>query len=346
MRNLFHRRLVIVLASVGAVGAIAAIATAASLAVFYDPVAPSNVTFASGNVTLNGPFSFTCTTTNVSNPAGSDTDVNNIYPGYSTNGYPESLGDQTGNPPCSESIQYTGSLDAFLALDVKVTSNPLTTTTDTVACNGGDSAGTVPCAALYNPAPTSRQGQGLEVWVVGETTNPGTYDLTQNFGIGNDQTLEASGSSDVDTTYGGTAGTSPADCNESSAYHYNCPVKNGFTEKLSVYAYWPLDVDGSQNVYQNSSATITLTLHAVQAADNPLYSCNPMSPDGINSGDLLATTYQPNQPEDGWGAGLYAGGKGLVGSCPSVGSLATVWKPGTPGTHLVPFFHPDTAVAP
>ncbi|MGH7641439.1 MAG: hypothetical protein ACRENX_00200 [Candidatus Dormibacteria bacterium] len=334
--NLFRKRSTIVLASVGAVGAIAAIATAASLALFYDPVAPSNITYASGNVTLNGPYTFTCTTYNNGNKYY-QTNVDNIYPDYSTTGYPQSLGDHTGTL-CSEQVEYTGSLDAFLGLDVKVATSAGTSVLD---CNGDNALGTAQCAQLYNPSPQNGAGQGLEVWVFGKPdSNPGNNDLTQDFGIGNDQTLQASGSTNVDTSYSDSPGPS---CG-AGPEHFNCPVTTGFVEDLSVYVYWPLDAADDQNVYQNASATITLDLHAVQAADNPLYDCPPMS-DTANSGPIFAGIYQPNQPENGWGAGLYAGGPGKVNSCPATGPYpgypATEWTSSTKGTSLIPFFHPD-----
>ncbi|HEY6539229.1 MAG TPA: hypothetical protein VI138_09375 [Candidatus Dormibacteraeota bacterium] len=331
MKNPFSKRLTIVLASVGAIGAIAAIATAASLALFYDPTAPVPVAFATGDVTLNNAVVANCTT-------------QNITPGFSTRGYPASLGDQSGNG-CTVDIDYTGSLDAFLALDVSVTT---TKGTSTIACNGGDSSGTASCEPLYNPsARGSGMGDGLEVYVLanGDSYSGGggaENGPTQAFGIGNDQTISNPGTNGVDVNYGQTAtGGTAAKCNSSTGE--DCPVKGGdtFRESYSVYVYWPIDSMSQQNIYQNASATVTLREHAVQAADNPLLACS-----GINDSQGLfggASYSNPDQPQVGWGSGFTAGGYPAVGGCPTPDTTTngTDWTASTPGTTLVPFYHPD-----
>ncbi|MGH7640149.1 MAG: hypothetical protein ACREOL_04445 [Candidatus Dormibacteria bacterium] len=355
MRNIFHRRLTIVLASVGAVGAIAAIATAASLALFYDPAAPSQVTFTSGNVTLTQDSVFKCSTTATTTPTKNHNayqeSVNDIYPGYSTTGYPDDvtngapLGDRSGTL-CSESVKYTGSLAAFLGVDVTVATSPGTGKSETLACNGGDIATNESCEPLYNPS--SASGKGLEVWVFGspfhDTYSNPPQDLVQTFGIGNDQTVEASGSTDVSTTYGPPAASNAAPCQSVGGKYDNCPVTNGFVETLSVYVYWPLDSADDQNVYQNSSATVTLAVHAVQAADNPLYLCGGIN-DNTPTAPVNGYYYGANQPKNGWGAGLYAGVADAPGSCPTIDNNSAGWTGGpggTPDTTLIPFFHPDT----
>ncbi|MGH7641441.1 MAG: hypothetical protein ACRENX_00210 [Candidatus Dormibacteria bacterium] len=329
--NLFRKRSTIVLASVGAVGAIAAIATAASLALFYDPVSPTTASYAAGNVTLNKVSTSVC-------------DFDNLAPDYSTRGYPGGRGDQSGVMPCTVKINYTGSLDAFLALDVEVQSFVGKNRTD---CNGGDSGGLASCEPLYNPnAAANNEGQGLEVYVVGNAGNA----AQQSFGIGNDQTISRPGTgSDVDTGYStaatvGPPGSSPAKCvQEGDSQGADCPVRSGYEETFDVYVYWPIDNDGTQNVYQNSSASVTLTEHAVQAADNPLFSCNQiMDSQGTTDG-----TYEnPDQPQSGWGAGFNAGSEQYpaIGACPKIDATqdGTDWTPTPPLLPtLLPFFHPD-----
>ncbi|MGH7608666.1 MAG: hypothetical protein ACREOD_01795 [Candidatus Dormibacteria bacterium] len=235
-------------------------------------------------------------------------------------------------------LRYTGSLDAFLGLDVKVSTLGGSSTLD---CNGGNALGTASCTPLYSPSSTGPQG--LEVWVFGKPEyNPGNNYLTQDFGIGNDQTIEASGGSEyVDTTYSESDGPH---CNAPNAepQYFNCPVTNGFIEDLSVYVYWPLDAADDQNVFQNASATVTLTVHAVQAADNPLYYCPAMS-DPVSDAPIYGGIFQPNQPENGWGAGLYAGPNN-ANSCPALEADPTTWTSTTSGSTLMPFFHPDTVL--
>lgn len=329
--RLFNRRSTIVLATVGAVGAIAVAATAASFALFYDPIAPQHVTFAAGNVTLNQASTHHCT-------------FQNIAPGFSTQGYP---GGDNSQPACTTDIQYTGSLAAFLSLDVTVTTGAGTGQTDTVACNGGSTSGMMSCAPLYNPGFASQKGVGspLEVYVLANGDSyQGENGGTQAFGIGNDQTITDPGTVGVDTSYTGasTTGTA-AKCVSTTGV--DCPVQGGFKylESYTVYAYWPLDENGDQNVYQNSWATVTLSEHAVQAADNALFSCSTIQDSqGLFGG---ANYYPPDQPEAGWGAGFSAGSSSMypaIGSCPTIDSTTngTDWTQSTPGSELLPFFHP------
>ncbi len=315
------------LASVGAIGAIAAIATAASLALFFDPVAPQQAQYVAGNVTLQNGVTANC-------------DITGIAPGYSTKGYPGGFGDQSGTP-CSISIDYTGSLDAFLALDVSVSTSA---GSDTIACNGGDASGTAACEPLYNPSVgDTGTNDGLQVKLFGQGTGyDGENGHPQEFGIGSDQTLSQPGTVGVDTGYTGVSKTgNPALCEGSGI---DCPILGGFKylETYTVYVYWPQD-EGGQNPYQNSSATITLTEHAVQAADNALMYC-PLMTD-VSSGGVPGSQYDaPDQPYAGWGGGFSAGGTSspAAGSCPTIDNEADGqdWVPGFPGSELLPFFHP------
>ncbi len=327
--NIFRRRLTITLASVGAVGAIAAIATAASFALFWDPLTNS-VTFVTGNVTLHNPTTANCS-------------YQHILPGYSTHGYPANLGDQSGTA-CDVYIDYTGSADAFLALDVKVST---TAGTNTLACNG-DVSTTLSCEPMYNPnAASNNQADGLEVYVLanGDSYN-GENGPTQAFGIGSDQTLSNPGTVGVDLSYNQTstaAGQTAANCNSTTGV--DCPVKGGtvYRESYSVYVYWPIDDNGQQNIYQNSSATVTLTEHAVQAYDNPLFACSGIQDtQGLFGG---ASYYNPDQPQLGWGSGFNAGISSYpaIGSCPTIDSTTngTDWTSSTPSSELLPFYHPD-----
>ena len=305
-----RRRLLIVLGAVGAIGAIAAIATAASLALFYDPVAPYPAQFAAGNVTLNGPSTTSCKVGN--QPSGDGT---GIAPGYSSSGYP-GQGDQSGTA-CATTFKYTGSLDAFLALDVSVTTNP---GSDNTACNGGDSAGpSGACVPLYNPPMTNTAGDGIEVYVLGKPANGGT---TQAFGIGNDQTISDPGTGDVNTSYGQTDPTHNAACAGSGD---NCPVEANYAETFYVYVYWPMDEGSQQNGYMNSNATITLEEHAVQATDNPLFTCSAITDGQLDPGGF-GNYDAPDQPQFGWGGGFSSGNADsspAVGDCPTADSNGT-----------------------
>lgn len=333
-----RRRLWIVLGAVGAIGAIAAIATAASLALFYDPTSPAYATFATGTVSLTSPSSQSCTSTD---------NYGNLAPGYSTAGDVPS--GQLGGPDvivgkaCTLSFDYTGSLDAYLGLDVSVTSSA---GTDTVDCNGGSTTASQSCAPLYNPsvsasttgAAATNVDDGIQVNVIGNGPNGGAL---QEFGIGNDQTVVEHGSTTgLDRGYSETGSDCPSNTDD-------CPFAGGsnYTETYNVYVYWPLDTASTsgddQNRYQGSSATIELTEHSVQAADNPLISCGHIQDDqtafSSNSQYLDA-----NQPTSGWGAGFNAGNLNpSVGGCPSFDSNAygTDWSSTTPYPGLQTFYH-------
>lgn len=308
--NPFRRRLTIVLVAVGAIGAIAAIATAASLALFYDPTAPAPVSFATGNVTLN------------SSPAQSCT-FSGLYPGAGTPGEPE--GD-LGLTKCTLQFDYTGTLNAYLGLDVSVTSTPNNDPTNSVAdCNGGNASGTQPCLGLYNPSvgAPNNEDDGIQVNVDGTGSSGG---IAQAFGIGNDQTIWESPTTDT------------------------AAASSNYTETYTVDLYWPLDtgstVGENQNAYTGATANVTLTEHSVQAADNPLNkACGTIS----DAQPAFGTNqyYGLDQPTEGWGAGFNSGAEAsgstypTIGGCPTVSSDATSWNSRTLGSEVLPFYHPD-----
>lgn len=116
--NLFTKRLGLVLAGVIGVGAIASLAVGASFALFSSTSGSNVATFSAGTVSFNtnqASAPTTCTETNLA-PGDSST-------GYNPTGLFALLGkgNQT-DPPCSIGAEYTGSLDAWIGLDVSVTS--------------------------------------------------------------------------------------------------------------------------------------------------------------------------------------------------------------------------------
>ncbi|MGH7691669.1 MAG: hypothetical protein ACREOA_03060 [Candidatus Dormibacteria bacterium] len=312
-----RRRSTIVLASVAAAGAIAAIAIGASFAVFYDPPSPVTQTFQTGNVTLSNPSTITCT-------------VSSLAPGYSTTGYPGNLGDQTGTP-CSFTIQYTGTMPAFMATDVNVKA---TAGSDPDACGGGTAAG---CEPLYSP--NFNEETGLEVWSTYGNLSLTSSSNTSALGIGDDQTIANPGTTLVDTGYTGPAIHSPntaAVC--SSTTGANCPVNKGYILKYDTYVYWPLLSSMNQNIYQNANVTITLTVHAVQAYDNPLFSCPAIS--DHHQGSVSWGYAAPNQPQAGWGSGFSTSdGYPHVGKCPNINDTASDWVNTSDASTLYPFSH-------
>jgi hypothetical protein len=338
--NRKRRRLTIVLAAVGAIGAIAAIATAASLALFYDPTSPATAVFATGNVALDSATSQTCV---ANDPAQA--------PGYESDGdAPTASQYFTQAEPCTLTFTYTGSLDAFLAADIAISSEPEQTpsspdSTTQEDCNGGSSTyDPQTCAPLYNPSvagtggATNNADDGIQINVVGTDSYGGT---PQEFGVGNDQTIvDNDGSSGgVDASYSGEGG---------SCSNETCAVKgsSGLKETFTVYVYWPLDTSSTtemnQNIYAGATATVTITEHSVQAADNPLNDCSAYTVVD-NYPFPNASYYPPDQPYYGWGAGFSSGNGGYPGAgvCPSSDPTGTGadYPAGTSNYDLMPFYH-------
>lgn len=221
---------------------------------------------------------------------------------------------------------------------------------------------------MYNPLASLGNDDGLEVYVVGAMDSiqaPTASTNNQTFGIGYNQSLSHPGNgSEVDLNYSQGHGYYSASdfgssvlstCDRSTGN--NCPVLGSSTQSFpvtySVYVYWPLDTSGSpdgQNMYMNSTASVSLEEHAVQAVDNPLVDCTSakivdnQGQSSKNGGAPDGATYDsPNQPVSGWGAGFSANNDGQYetpGACPSV-SDATAWTSHLAGTTLVPFYHPD-----
>ncbi|MGH7642371.1 MAG: hypothetical protein ACRENX_05040 [Candidatus Dormibacteria bacterium] len=324
-----RKRSTIVLASIGAMGAIAALATAASFALFYDPPAPVSQTFATGTVTVGQPFSFSCNASETSlqtGTGGSLSATTTVAPGYSTHGYPGPLGDESGTD-CTFGVKYTGTMDAYLATDVSV-SSPIQTI-DPGACTGGDETGS-PCQGLYSP--NFNADADLQVWGT-EKTPAGVSAL----GIGNDQTISQPGTNSKLVDLGYTSDSdSTATCNKSTGQ--DCPVMKGYTVLYRIYVYWPQVDSADQNVYQDSQATISITMHAVQAYDNSLLTCSPGIVDPNQDG--VPWGYQsPDQPRVGWGTSFDSNNDIAVGNCPIPFDNATSWTPTASGGNLYPFGH-------
>ncbi|MGA7173319.1 MAG: hypothetical protein WCB86_02055 [Candidatus Dormiibacterota bacterium] len=321
-----RKRSTIVLASIGAAGAIAALATAASFALFYDPPAPVSQTFATGTVTLGTPFSYTCNTgtntltTPAPSPSGSIAANTPVAPGFSTDGYPTGsaappVGDQSGTP-CTFGITYTGSMPAFLATDVTVTSTAGSESSAT--CDGT-------CLGLYSPT-SSTDENDLEVWTSYKVPSGKIYAL----GIGGDQTISEPGTTGVDTGFGSSCGSSTGD---------DCPVNKGYTVLYRVYVYWPLGSGSEDNPYQGSSATVTLNIHAVQAYDNALKSCSPDTIMDPEQNSVPWTYSSPDQPAVGWGGGFNSGTYPATNTCPITDDTADNWTAPPSTANLYPFSH-------
>lgn len=301
----------------GSIGVAAAVIGAASFALFTSAAAQSQANFAAGTVTLENTGAITCTI------------PSNLEPGDSTTGYPNGLGAQN-YPPCMYSVQYKGSLPAWVALDTSISS---TAGTDSAACGGT-------CSPLYNPPNNNSlnvllcgaQPPSTGATVFWEETVCTDSGAPTGYGIGADQTLT------YPAAYSYTVPNPVRDvCTGQSGQPSSCAssggtgaVTNNWTYDLTLDFFLPL-MAGNQ--YQGGSATVTMTMHAVQASNNALKTCTFSTiSDPYGSGQpfwYLGKEYhnqglnypEPDQPLNGWGQSP------STGTCPS---------------GLQPFFHPYT----
>jgi len=157
---------------------------------------------------------------------------------------PMSPGDtqaSTGNVACAYDVKYTGSVPGYLALDLKIT--------------GAGGTTTIPYGSVS--APTAAQG------LYDGTGNGLQFNITDGssttYMSGVDYNL-ANGTATALTPASGTASVSDLLVNTT-------PVTNGATTNVTVNYSLPTSAG---NAYNLATSTITLTIHAVQAANNPL----------------------------------------------------------------------------
>ncbi|MGH7642659.1 MAG: hypothetical protein ACRENX_06535 [Candidatus Dormibacteria bacterium] len=213
--NLGTKRFGLVLAGLIAVGAVASLAIGASFALFSSTPTGVSDSITAGTVTLANPASTSCT-------------FNNIAPG-----------DQPTT--CTYTVDYTGSLDAWILVNASVTSTAGPTavpTGDTSTAGGTD---------LYDTS-----ANGLQISITGYSSlgvawnNGYAYNIDQDF----------SPSATLPQVVYGLA--SCLNC----VSEYFTP---NTTETFTVNAALP---SWASNQYQGGSATVTLQASAVQYANN------------------------------------------------------------------------------
>jgi len=306
----------LVLVAAGLAGA-AAMVGAASLALFTSAATSGTDVLTSGTVTLQSRSALNCVI------------PTNLEPGDSTAGYPNGLGSEDV-PPCVYAVVYHGSLPAWVALDASVQtqpgSNPAacgTTCAPLVAPSDPSSLNLLACG---DQPPADLAGAALIAWaeqLCGELVPDPTA-----FGLGVDQTLTYPAAYDSpQKVYDVCTGLSsqPSACTSAE----QGAVTDGWRYVVVVDFFLPAT---ASNIYQGGGATVHLSLHAVQASDNPLLPCPTSTVNDPYGGgqqfSYLGRPYnnqplnypQPDQPENGWGNAPAAG------TCPV----------------LVPFFHPYT----
>lgn len=223
----------------GGMAALAAVGYAgfSGTSALFDSSAPSQTaTFAAGTVTLTSPSTQTCTIKNLA-PGTEGASSQAELPGSGN----QTTASQLSPLDCQYQVSYSGSLRAWILLDVSVTSS---------AANPTGGTSTTGTEALYDGT-----SSGLQLGVLGgPTSSP-----TDTFSVG------------TATCKAGTSST-PQSCTSSAADQLvgQGPVSNGWTGTFNLDSYFPTWAD---NIYQGGTATVTLTAHAVQYANNHSSDC-------------------------------------------------------------------------
>ncbi|MGC2190706.1 MAG: TasA family protein [Candidatus Dormiibacterota bacterium] len=242
--NLFTKRFGLVLAGVVGVGAIASLATAASFALFTATGPTQNNTFAAGTVSLPTSLSSGSVTLNLSNMA----------PGDSAQG--------------SYQLTYGGTLPAFLGVEVTTST---TTSTDlglalTVAdanqnsgwCVIGQNGGVAP-SYCTTPTVSTVTGNTYVVPVQFYSAASDIYLLPGSSSLGDNQLCT------TNTGDGSGLNACPATLPGNAVQTLGDIAGEGQTVNLQLYVNLPL---GTDNTFQGTNSTVTLTLVAVQAPNN------------------------------------------------------------------------------
>jgi len=268
MSSFRRKRSILALSSLGTVAAVAALVTGATTALFSSTANSSSSTYATGNVILTGASadgtsypvgtqgSSTCSFT--AEPGG--------VPGQITiNGVPTSIGVPF---VCDYNLSYTGSMQAFILLNVSTSSSagPTTTPTGSQTTYGGEALidGTsngLNVGVYYQPVPATTPS-AIQTLTAGSLdagtsgTTPATCspqdgtgaltpagDCASTFSTANDQLVAASGQGAQD----------------------NNKVGPGWQGTIQVEGYLP---STAGNEYEGGTAHVTVTASAVQADNN------------------------------------------------------------------------------
>ena len=228
------RRLVLAGSGIAALAAVGTVGLGGTSAIFTSQANSQSSSFTAGTVTLTNDASqsVTCTLGNLA-PG-----TMGAYPVTSTK-YGQNEATTVPDPTaCQLKVDYSGSLRAWIFLDVKVTS--------TAANPQGGSTGT---SALYDGS-----SNGLQLGVVGASAGSDSFT-----GIGQVFSLGGATCGEAGTTQTCTSTSS------NQLVDFNNPVSSGASGVFNLDSYLPL---WAGNAYQGSTATVTLTAHAVQYDNN------------------------------------------------------------------------------
>jgi hypothetical protein len=232
---------------------VAALLGAASFALFTSQATGQTDTFAAGTVVLAN-----TTPTAVNTKLGS-CDIKNMEPGDSSSSPPQApLGGNGADPVCTYDLTYSGSLNAWVGLQISVSSS------SAVYSQAPGSATTFGGSALLNGSPNGLQ---YEVWMnngtgtqIPSSSLPTLSCNPKGTTSGAKQTCTGSTTSYI--LFKGTTATSTNN-------HPKGSWSQGENGKVVVEYALPLQAGNS---YQGGTAQITISATAVQASNNPLNS--------------------------------------------------------------------------
>ncbi len=255
MRSAAKRRLALVAATATTLGAVATLATSFTFGLFSASVTSSPNTFSTGTVTLGTPTQVRC-------------QIAGIVPGNSSANAP--IGD-TSLGSCSYAVTYTGSVNAYLAVDISVY-NP--------------NAGTGP--SLYDGS-----GTGLQLYLVDPngagTGTPLTYvsgDTPDALTKGT-TFLADTATTAVSTTLplNDPPATGPIYNNTADLLATATPVGSGKTVTLNLDYALPAGSAATGN------ADVVLTIHAVQDTAANVLKCSTITTPVIGAQCLAGTGF-------------------------------------------------------
>ena len=223
MRIPGKRRLLLAAGSAATLGAVATLVSGVTFGLFSSSATPQVNNFAAGTVTL-------ATDSSAPTPVTAACTYTNLAPGDAMT-------------PCKLKVVYSGSLDAYVAVDVTITTT----------------AGTITSAVpLYNPGAATPPGPGLAVTSFQD-------DETASYTVPS-TALSAAACTAISPT--------ATKCYQSlNELAQNTTVadattwKNGDAGTFTFTPTTPFSINNG-NPYQGSSATVTLAAHATQVANN------------------------------------------------------------------------------
>jgi hypothetical protein len=240
MRSAAKRRLVLISATATSLGAVATLATGVTFGLFSASVTSAPNEFSSGSVTLGTPTQVTC-------------HISGMLPGESSANAP--IGNNA-DETCTYDVTYTGTTDAYLAVDISVY-NPSTTAPDLY--DGSDSGLQLYLADTTNDV----------TYVTGDTVAAPTKGTTFLADTGTGTPTQTTLPLNPPPTGAPPVYTSTADLLATPA-----PVAAGATVQLNLdYA-----IPTGSAAFNGGDADVVLTIHAVQDTNANVLACATVAP--------------------------------------------------------------------